>query len=256
MKKKLVIKIGTSTLTAGTDKISRGKIEDLARQIEMLKKEFDVIIVSSGAIATARQFITLRGQENLPTSKQALSAIGQPLLMNMYEETFADFGLRTAQCLLSYRDFENETSRKNTQVTIDQLLQYGYVPIINENDTVSIEEIMLGDNDKLSALIAELMQVQLLIIASDIEGVYNKNPQLHEDAELLSVVNDIEAIKSYVQEKAGGQGTGGMMSKLLAAEICKKSGIELWIVQGRGKQFCIDAMEGKIAFTKFLWSNL
>src|ERR1035437_4256922 len=157
MKRKIVIKIGTSTLTAGTKQISRGKIEDIARQLDRLRNDYDIVLVSSGAVATARQFINIEGWDNIVKSKQALAAIGQPKLLQIYSEVFGDFNLRSAQCLMTYRDFENEVSRTNTFNTINELLARNFIPIINENDTVAVEELILGDNDKLSALVANLI---------------------------------------------------------------------------------------------------
>ena len=137
MKKKLVLKIGTSTLTGGTKLISRGKVEDIGRQILALRDRYDIVLVSSGAIATAKQYINIKDAGRIVESKQAMAAIGQPLLMRIYNEIFGDFGIRTAQCLMTYRDFENETSRTNTLNTISELIKYDYVPIINENDTTA-----------------------------------------------------------------------------------------------------------------------
>ncbi len=251
MKKKLVLKIGTSTLTNGTKLISRGKVEDIGRQILHLRDEYDIILVSSGAIAVARQRINISDFGKLVESKQALAAIGQPLLMRIYHEIFADFGIKTAQCLMTYRDFENETSRQNTLNTISELIKYNYVPIINENDTTAVEEIILGDNDKLSALVAALIKADLLVIASDIDGVFDKNPHLHADAKLIREISNIAEAKDLIEERDSGLGTGGMNSKLEAAMICQKENIETWIVGGGRNNFLADALEGKIPRTKF-----
>lgn len=252
MKKKIVVKIGTATLTAGTKKISRGKIEDIARQIEKLKDIYDIILVSSGAVATARQFVNLKSWDNIVTSKQALSAIGQPKLMQIYSEVFADFDLKIAQCLMTYRDFENEVSRTNTRNTINELLLHQFIPVINENDTVAVEELILGDNDKLSALVANLVDADKLIIASDIDGMFDKNPKLHADAKLISTISDLEQLGQYIEEKDNGLGTGGMTSKVSAARICFEKKIEVYIVNGSKQNFIEDSLEEKIAFTKFL----
>ena len=252
MKKKLVLKIGTSTLTNGTKLISRGKVEDIGRQVLELQEMYDIILVSSGAIAAAKQRINIIDPGKPVETKQAMAAIGQPLLMRIYNEIFSDFGIRTAQCLMTYRDFENETSRKNTLNTISELLKYSYIPIINENDTTAVEELILGDNDKLSALVAALIRADLLIIASDIDGVFDKNPHLHKDAKLIGEINNIAEAKSLVEERDSGLGTGGMNSKLEAAMICQKENIETWIVGGGRNNFLIDALEGNISFTKFL----
>ncbi len=252
MKKKLIIKIGSSTLTVGTNRISYAKIEDIVRQIVVLKKDYEIILISSGAIATARQFIEINGYDKYVDSKQAMAAIGQPKLMKIYDEIFNSFGLKVAQCLMTYRDFENTTAKINTKNTINKLLKYGYIPIINENDTVAIEEIVLGDNDKLSALVASVTDADLLVIASDIDGLYDQNPHLNKKAKLIQEVTNLEEVKSFAKDKKSNLGAGGMISKIQAAEICEQKSIEMWIVNGGKNNFLIDALENKISFTKFI----
>jgi len=251
MKKKLIIKIGTSTLTAGTNRISFAVIESLARQIVELKQTYDVVIVSSGAIATARQFVEINGFQRNVDSKQAMAAIGQTKLMELYDTIFSTFGLNIAQILLTYRDFENNIANENTRNTIKRLWQADYIPIVNENDTVSIEEILLGDNDKLSALVAVITEADLLILVSDIDGIFNRNPHLHADARLISDVSDLESIKDCVEEKESTLGTGGMSSKLYAAEICMRNGVEMWIVNGQRANYIVKALNRAIPFTRF-----
>ncbi|WP_436414460.1 glutamate 5-kinase [Petrimonas sp.] len=251
MKKKLIIKIGTSTLTAGTNRISFAVIESLARQIVELKNEFDIVIVSSGAIATARQFVEINGFHKNVDSKQAMAAIGQTKLMELYDDIFRTFGLNIAQILLTYRDFENETANENTRNTINKLWEVDYIPIVNENDTVSIEEIVLGDNDKLSALVAVITNADLLILVSDIDGIFTCNPHLHQDAELITDVSDLNSISHCIEEKESTLGTGGMSSKIHAAEICMRNGVEMWIVNGQRANYIVKALNGGIPFTKF-----
>lgn len=251
IKKRLVLKIGTSTLTNGTNLISRGKVEDIGRQILELRDKYDIVLVSSGAIAAAKQRINIIDPGKIVESKQAMAAIGQPLLMRIYHEIYADFGIKTAQCLMTYRDFENETSRQNTLNTINELIKYEYVPIINENDTTAVEEIILGDNDKLSALVATLIGADLLVIASDIDGVFDKNPHLHPDAKLIAEIKNIEEARNLIEERDSTLGTGGMSSKLQAARICGESGIEMRIVGGGRSNFLADSLAEKIPYTKF-----
>ena len=251
-KPRLVVKVGTSTLTAGTNRISRGKIEDIARQFVELQAEYDIILVSSGAIATARQFVDINGWSNVVHSKQAMSAIGQPKLMQIYSEVFSDFGLRVAQCLMTYRDFENEESKVNTRNTIRELLAHNYIPIINENDTVAVEEVVLGDNDKLSALVATLIDADRLIIASDIDGLFTSNPNFDKEAEFIAEVTDLDVVKNYVQERENGLGTGGMTSKISAVKICFENGIKVYLVNGGIQFFITKSLREEIRFTKFL----
>ena len=254
MKKKLVLKIGTSTLTNGTRHVSRGKIEDVGRQIVALREEYDIVLVSSGAIAAAKQFINIKDPEKEIESKQAMAAIGQPLLMRTYNEVFGDLGIQTAQCLMTYRDFEDEASRQNTLNTISELIKYSYVPIVNENDTTAVEEIILGDNDRLSALVAVLIRADLLVLASDIDGLFDKNPHLYPDAKLIAEVRNIDDAEHLIEERESGPGTGGMTSKLKAATLCQKESIETWIIGGGRNNFLTDAFKDRIKFTKFLAS--
>ncbi len=252
MKKKLVLKIGTSTLTNGTRLISRGKIEDIGRQILALRDEYDIVLVSSGAIAAAKQYINIKDAGKPIESKQAMAAIGQPLLMRTYNEVFGDFGIQTAQCLMTYRDFEDEASRQNTLNTITELIKYNYLPIINENDTTAVEEILLGDNDRLSALVAILIRADLLVLVSDIDGLFDKNPHLNPEAKLIPEVRNIDEARVLVQERDAGLGTGGMNSKLEAAMLCQKENIETWIVGGGRNDFLTGAFDEKMRFTKFV----
>lgn len=251
MKKKLILKIGTSTLTAGTNRISYAKIEDIARQMASLKNNYDIVLVSSGAIATAKQFVDITGYNKYVDSKQAMAAIGQPKLMKIYDEIFSSFGLKIAQCLMTYRDFKNEAGKTNTKNTINKLLEHKYIPIINENDTVAIEEIILGDNDKLSALVAVIMDADLLVIASDIDGLYDQNPKINKKAKLIEKVDNLTKAMTFIKEKKSKLGTGGMTSKIQAAKICKQKHVEMWIVNGEKNNFLINALQNKISFTKF-----
>ena len=251
MKKKLVIKIGSSTLTAETDRISRGKIEDIARQILELRDNYDIVLVSSGAVAAANQIIIANRWDKDVKSKQAKAAIGQPILLQIYNEVFRDFEIRTAQCLLTYNDFERLTSRKNTKNTINELLNMGYIPIVNENDTVSVREIEVGDNDKLSAYVASLIGADALVLVSDINGIYTKNPHLHKDAKLIAEVNDLKLVEQFIEERDSSQGTGGMTTKLEAAQLCFDNDVEMYIVNGKENNFLIDTISGKNKRTRF-----
>lgn len=251
MKKRIILKIGSSTLTRGTNHISRGKIEDLARQILALQNQYEIILVSSGAVATAKQFVQLSGGNPIEV-KQALAAIGQPVLMRIYQEIFHDFGLKVAQCLLNYRDFDNEHSTTNTINTVNVLLENQYIPIFNENDTVATEELKFGDNDKLAAMTANLLKADLLILASDIDGLFDGDPKQNPAARLIPIVKNLDAVKELAGDSKSNHGTGGMKSKLSAAEICQKAGVEMWIVNGGRENFMIDAMKNHSCFTKFL----
>jgi glutamate 5-kinase len=251
MKKTVILKLGSTTLTRGTAQISRGKLEDVARQVLALQSGYRFIIVTSGAIAMARQFIQLHGGNTIAV-KQALAAIGQPALMKAYQEVFNDFGLPTAQCLIVNRDLDNDRSRENITNTINVLLDNGYIPIINENDTVATEEIRFGDNDKLSALTAAVLRVDLLVLASDISGLYDKDPHKHPDAAIIPLVENLNDVAHLGGETNSDIGTGGMRSKLVAAGICAESHVEMWIVNGFEDGFLVKALAGEVPFTRFV----
>lgn len=252
-KKTLILKIGSSTLTAGSNRISRGKIEDIARQIVTLQKEYNIAIVSSGAIATARHFIDVNNWK-LPNTRQALSAIGQPILMQIYNEIFRDFAIQSAQCLLTYRDFDNTDAQTNIKNTLNDLFENNFIPIINENDTIAIDEIVFGDNDKLSAYVANLLGADMLLLASDIDGLFDKNPQKHKDAQLIQEITNIKQCAQYIDENSDSDlGTGGMTSKIQAAEICSRSKTQMLIVNGGKNKFIIDSLNNKTPHTRFVF---
>jgi len=249
-KKRILLKVGSNTLTKETNNISRGKIEDIASQIAKLKDTCEFVIVSSGAIAVAKQFVKLESKHEEVFVKQALASIGQPHLIRIYQEIFREYGLLTSQCLLSYSDFEREQSKVNIVNTINVLVQNNYIPIINENDTVATDEIQFGDNDKLAALTATLLEVDLLIIATNTFGIYTKESIRKKDPKtILEVTNFDDLLKEVVNSKST-HGSGGMQSKIEAAALSKKANIETWIVNGLKDNFITNAFENKVPFTK------
>ncbi|NOR28665.1 MAG: glutamate 5-kinase [Lutibacter sp.] len=249
-KKRILLKIGTHVLTKGTNNISRGKIEDIAQQIALLKDDYEFVIVSSGAIAAAKQFVNLESNGKEINVKQALASIGQPHLMRIFQENFRELGLLTSQCLLSYSDFEKKQSKKNIVNTINVLVENSYIPIINENDTVATDEIKFGDNDKLSALAAVLLEVDLLIIATNTNGVYTKESINNNNLKTIVKTADIELLKGEAEKSVSNGGTGGMKTKIEAAEIAQKANIETWILNGSNDNFIVNAINNKAEFTK------
>jgi len=252
-KKRILLKIGSNVLTKETNQISRGKLEDIARQIASLKDKYEFIIVSSGAIVVAKQFVNLESKGGKPINvKQALASIGQPHLMRIFHENFWELGLLTSQCLLSYSDFKKEESKMNIKNTINVLIENEYIPIINENDTVATDEIKFGDNDKLSALAASLLKVDLLIIATNTNGIYTKE-SIDEDSKVtIRESSDIDSLKEQIQASISMHGTGGMSTKIAAAEIAQEANIETWILNGLKDNFMVDAIENKSKFTKVI----
>lgn len=253
-KKRILLKIGSNTLTRETDQISRGKIEDIGRQIYELRDRYEFIIVSSGAIAVARQFVNLESMGKDIKEKQALAAIGQPHLMRIFQENFRELGLFTSQCLLSYNDFERESSKENIFNTINILVENNYIPVINENDTVATDEIQFGDNDKLAALTASLLKVDLVIFASNTNGIYTRESMESERKITISEVYNVEELKKEIADGKSSHGSGGMESKVDAAEILQKNNIETWLVNGLEDNFILNAMAGNTNFTKIIKS--
>lgn len=249
-KKRILLKVGSNTLTKETNNISRGKIEDLANQIAKLKDTCEFVIVSSGAIAVAKQFVKLESKHEEVFVKQALASIGQPHLIRIYQEIFREYGLLTSQCLLSYSDFERQQSKTNIVNTINVLVQNNYIPIINENDTVATDEIQFGDNDKLAALTATLLEVDLLIIATNTFGIYTKESIKNNAPETILEVNHLDELLNEVVNSKSTHGSGGMQSKIEAASLSKKANIETWIVNGLEDDFITNAFDNRVPFTK------
>ena len=249
-KKRILLKIGSNTLTKETNNISRGKIEDIANQIAKIKDSCEFIIVSSGAIAVAKQFVKLESLQSEVFVKQALASIGQPHLIRIYQEIFREYGLLSSQCLLSYSDFEKEESKTNITNTIKVLVNNNYIPIINENDTVATDEIKFGDNDKLAALTASLLEVDLLIIATNTNGIYTKESIKNNHPKTIEEVTNFEDLLNEVVNSKSSHGSGGMQSKIEAAEVAKKANIETWIVNGLEDDFITNAFENKVPFTR------
>jgi glutamate 5-kinase len=249
-KKRILLKVGSNTLTKETDNISRGKIEDIANQIAKLNDTCEFIIVSSGAIAVAKQFVKLESKQSEIFVKQALASIGQPHLIRIYQEIFREYGLLSSQCLLSYSDFEKQQSKNNIVNTINVLVNNNYIPIINENDTVATDEIQFGDNDKLAALTATLLNVDLLLIATNTNVVYTKESIKNNAPKTIQEVKNFEDLKNEVVNSKSSHGSGGMGSKIEAAEISKNAQIETWILNGLEDDFITNAFENKVPFTK------
>ena len=251
-KKRILLKLGSNTLTKETNHISRGKIEDIGMQIAALNEDYEFIIVSSGAIAAAKQFVKLDNHDKDLFVKQALASIGQPHLMRIYNENFKDLGLHTSQCLLSYSDFEKEQTRTNIVNTINVLVKNNYIPIINENDTVATDEIKFGDNDKLAALAAVLLKVDLLIIATNTDGFYTKESMDKGIPETIHSVKELKDLEKEIGESKSSHGTGGMQSKIEAVAIAKEANIETWIINGLKDNFILNAINNKIPYTKIV----
>ncbi len=232
--RRIVIKIGSQVLTSGDQELDRGFVASLASQVaEARSKGLEMLIVTSGAVAAGRGALGLTSRPKTIPQKQAAAAIGQSRLMRAYEDAFAAHGINVAQLLLTRGDLADRTRYLNARATLETLLECGVVPIINENDTVAVEEIKFGDNDNLSALVTNLVDAGMLIILTDIDGLYDADPRNNPDARLISLV---KAVTRDLERIAGGSGsavgTGGMATKLAAAKKAGKSGAVTVIANG------------------------
>ncbi len=255
-KKRIVIKIGSSSLThPETGNMNLFKIEKLVRIICDLKGEGrDVVLVSSGAMAAGRQALGIQKRPGSLTEKQAYAAIGQARLMMVYQRIFSEYNCIAAQILLTKSTMTNDDSRYNAQNTFDELLKLGVVPIVNENDTVATHEIQFGDNDRLSAIVAALIGADLLILLSDIDGLYTDDPHKNADAEFIRVVPEItpELLNMGKATSGSDVGTGGMSAKLAAARIATDSGSDMVIANAEDVSIVHDILYGEDKGTLFL----
>ena len=251
---RIVIKIGTSTLTHKTGNLNIRRVEKLCEVISDIKNAgHEIILVSSGAIGMGVGKLGLGKKPEDISGKQAAAAVGQCELMYVYDKLFDQYHHTVAQILIAAADVENEKRKENFSNTILRLLDYGALPIINENDTIATEEIVIGDNDTLGALVVRIVGAEMLILLSDIEGLYTSDPRKDPDAELITEVMEItEALKELASGKGTVLGTGGMITKLQAAEICMKAGITMIIANGGVPENLYDILDGKSVGTKFI----
>ena len=259
-KKRIVIKIGSSSLThLQTGELNLLKIERLVRVLSDLRGEGrEVVLVSSGAIATGRQALGHRKRPDTLAEKQAYAAVGQARLMMVYQKLFAEYNQTAAQVLLTKDTMVNDASRYNAQNTFVELLKLGTIPIVNENDTVSTSEIpyvdSFGDNDRLSAIVAALIGADLLILLSDIEGLYSDDPRRNPKARFISLVPETtpEFLRMGKDTSSSDVGTGGMSAKLAAARIATDSGADMVIANGDQVETISEITEGEEKGTLFL----
>lgn len=252
--KRIVIKIGSSSIThSETGELHLSKIEKLIRQIADLRGAGkEVVLVSSGAIATGRHSLGINEKPSTLSGKQALAAIGQARLIMEYRKLFSEYNLRIAQILMTKSTITNEIYRENAKATFTQLLVYGAVPIVNENDTISTYEIQFGDNDRLSALVSALVEADLLILLSDIDGLYTDDPNTNKDAEFISFVEDVDKYMDMGKSTSkSGLGTGGMYTKLLAAQIATNSGCDMVIASAEDMSIIENIANGEEIGTYF-----
>jgi glutamate 5-kinase len=253
--KRIVVKLGTSTLTGGTAYLSPPMVVDLVRQMSSLHDlGRELILVTSGAIAVGRQQLDFpRLPKDIP-AKQMLAAVGQPRLMALYEQLFGLYGITVAQVMLTRNDLSSRTGYLNSRNTLEALIASRLVPIVNENDTVATEEIRVGDNDNLSAMVATLIEANLLVLLTDQQGLFTGDPRKYPDAQLIPEITgpDIpEEIWRAAGKSANGLGTGGMLTKLQAADLARRSGAEVVIARGSEADVLLRISEGEQIGTHF-----
>ena len=252
--KRIVIKVGTSTLTHHTGKSNIRQIKKLVAVIsDIVNSGVEVALVTSGAIGVGVGKLGLRDRPTNTAGKQAAATIGQCELMFMYDKMFAEFGHTVGQFLITKRDVDNDECRENLINAFEKTFEYGAIPIINENDAVAVEEIVFGDNDSLSAIVAKLIKADALLILTDIDGLYTDDPHKNPEARLLKVVDAIdENIYGMAKESTGSNvGTGGMATKLAAAKIATLSGTDMIIANGGDVRILQDIFENDYVGTLF-----
>lgn len=254
---RVVIKVGTSTLTHRSGKINLLRSEELCRTLsDLANMGHEVILVSSGAIAMGVGKLKLAERPSDIPGKQAAAAVGQSELMYMYDKLFSEYGQTVAQILMTGDDFSHEDRHNNFTNTVLRLLSYGVLPIVNENDTVATDEIRVGDNDTLSALVAKSVSADLLVLLTDIDGLYTNDPRLDSDAKLISTVERItEEIEALAGNAGTERGTGGMKTKISAARIATDAGCRMIITSGERPKDLYAILEGKSVGTEFRVSN-
>lgn len=255
---RVVIKVGTSTLTHQNGNINIRRIENLCKVISDLKNSgLEIIFVSSGAIAMGVGKLGLSQKPQDIPSKQACAAIGQCELMYTYDKLFQEYNHTVAQMLMTGADFENDERHTNFDNTLNRLLEFGVLPIVNENDTIATSEIKVGDNDTLSAIVATSADADLLILLSDIDGLYTADPHKVADASLIPVVKELNEDIMHLAGTAGtSRGTGGMITKLHAAQICMDAGIDMIIANGSDPEILYDIFDGKQVGTRFIGKDI
>ena len=255
---RIVVKVGTSTLAHATGRLNIQRMERLCRVLSDLKNAgHEIILVSSGAIGMGVGKLNLPGRPADMPSKQAAAAVGQCELMYTYDKQFTEYSHTVAQLLLTGEDIKSEQRSRNVRNTLSRLLELGALPIINENDAVATDEIgvenTIGENDSLSAIVAAAIGADLLVLLSDIDGLYDKDLRRHPDARLIPTVERVDdELFTLAEDSSTGLGTGGMITKLRAAAIATEAGCEMVIANGSKPEVLYDIAAGRPAGTRFL----
>lgn len=252
--KRIAVKVGSSTLThSSTGKLNIRRMEMLVRTLSDIKNSgIEVVLISSGAVAAGASKLTVSHRERTLAEKQALAAVGQPELMSMYERLFAAYGYNVGQILMTRDIVEDSHRLELVKNTFMKLLELGCIPIVNENDSISNDELKFGDNDTLSAYVACVADADLLVNLTDIDGLYDCDPRENSSARLIETVEDIASVSSFAKDAGSDVGTGGMVTKLRAASIVCESGIPMIITSGSEPEILYKICDGEKTGTYFV----
>lgn len=258
--KRIVVKVGTSTLTYENGRINFTRIDKLVRVLsDLANQEKEVVLVTSGAIGVGVSKLKLQSKPKTVREKQAVAAVGQLELMHIYDKFFSEYGHVVAQILLTRDIVENHMAREHVINTFETLIEKGIIPIVNENDSVAVDEIesgvnrVFGDNDTLSAMVGELVRADLLIILTDIGGFYDSDPRKNSNAKRISIIKEITPeIEQYAGGVGSSRGTGGMITKLAAAKIASSAGIDMVIANGEDPNVIFKILDGEDVGSVFL----
>ncbi len=250
---RIVVKVGTSTLAHPTGCLNIRHVEVLVKTLsDLANAGHEIVLVSSGAIGMGVGKLSLNGRPDDMPTKQAAASVGQCELMYTYDKLFSEYNHVVGQILLTGADFSQEDRKVNFENTILRLIELGVIPIVNENDTIATDEISVGDNDTLGAMVACSIQADLLVLLSDIDGLYTKDPHKNQDATLIPVVTEITpSIEGLAEGEGSGLGTGGMVTKIHAARMAMEHGVDMVIANGTMPTVLYDIAEGKLAGTRF-----
>ena len=255
---RIVVKIGTSTLAHSTGHLNIRRVETICKVLSDIKNSgHELILVSSGAIGMGVGKLGLRQRPTVIPTKQAAAAVGQCELMYFYDKLFGEYHHTVAQLLITREDIACEKRHTNFSNTLNRLLELGAFPILNENDTIATDEIVIGDNDTLAAIVARSVKADLLVLLSDIDGLYTADPHSNPDAELIHRVHKIDAdVMALAGVSSTTLGTGGMVTKLRAADICLSCGCDMVIANGKNPHLLYDILEGREVGTRFTEKSL
>lgn len=252
-KKRIVIKVGTSTLTHKTGKTNIARMEKLVSVLaDLHNMGHEVVLVSSGAVEIGASKLGLKARPTLTKDLQAAAAVGQGELMFLYDKMFGEYGVIVSQLLFTTDALKREEGRHHLIDTFNQLIAFGAIPIVNENDSVSVEELINGDNDRLSAIVATLIDADLLIMLTDTDGLYDSNPAENKNAKLIETVEKITHEIETMAGGAGRRGTGGFLTKIKAAKIATGYGIPVIVMNGDRPSKIYKILEGRGTATRFL----